>query len=237
MVEDEDAKVRRNLVAVSSVILLLAWLDVPLSAIAGRLLGEKPESATFVLPAWKVWLAGLVLLNYCLVRYLYSDEAEKGRSALAIAQQARFAELLERHIARLGRAIERRALPPGAFRDSINSFIEQVGRNRGRSDDFRTARIHAKLSRASGGPPALGLDHNLSIVLSFDRDLGANATRSVTRYSMSPRLNWWMNRRAEVEAAVLSKGAVAHAWPLGIAGVAVAVILWKLGRAILDLLI
>lgn len=69
--DDEDSKVRRNLVVASMVILLAVWLRAPLEGMAEALFRVKPTGADFV---WRVWAASGVALIYFALRYRFSPD-------------------------------------------------------------------------------------------------------------------------------------------------------------------
>lgn len=69
MIDDEDGKVRRNLVVFSALVCAVTFLGVqPLELIQDLL---KIKEASKVVSPWKVWLIGLLLLTYLWVRYHY----------------------------------------------------------------------------------------------------------------------------------------------------------------------
>jgi hypothetical protein len=73
---DEDGKVRRNLVAFSAAVVLLAWLQIPLASVAEKLLGTSHHS----LNPLRAWTAGAVVLFYLAVRFHFSGG---GKAAFA----------------------------------------------------------------------------------------------------------------------------------------------------------
>lgn len=76
--DDDDQKIRRNLVAFSSAVLLLAWLDIPFSALLGKLIDVKVSQPSDS----RLWIAGLVVLTYLGIRYSFSAEGRKYRDEL-----------------------------------------------------------------------------------------------------------------------------------------------------------
>lgn len=76
--EDEDEKIRRNLVALSAVILISTWLEIPLSAVAAKFV----DNSTHVIEAYKLWAVGFALLIYMGLRYLFSSEGTRYKSAI-----------------------------------------------------------------------------------------------------------------------------------------------------------
>lgn len=97
---DEDGKIRRNLVMVSSAILLSAWLDIPFSALIGKLVDAKyaaPET-------FRVWIVGFVVLIYLGIRYTFSEEGAHYRSAISDEVQRK---VVDRAIAMAQRQADR----------------------------------------------------------------------------------------------------------------------------------
>lgn len=77
---DEDDKIRRNLVVVSSVILVSSFLKLPVSALIE--LFAKSSEAFKAIPQADFWAIGLTVLVYLVARYRFSDEGEKTSSEL-----------------------------------------------------------------------------------------------------------------------------------------------------------
>ena len=82
--EDSDEKARRNLLIVSSLIVLIAWLGVPMDVIVERVLGANAakDAETWLVrraianevEAWRVWFAIGVLLLYVTMRFRFASE-------------------------------------------------------------------------------------------------------------------------------------------------------------------
>lgn len=71
MLDDVAEKARRNLLVVSSGILAVWALGIPLD---GKLVGAVDLSAV---EPWRAWLAATAVLTYVAARYYFSPEAEK----------------------------------------------------------------------------------------------------------------------------------------------------------------
>lgn len=71
MDEGDDSKIRRNLVVFSTLIVFVAWLEIPLGLIAAGLLklGAPPQISPF-----KLWLTCLLVLLYLTLRYRFTAE-------------------------------------------------------------------------------------------------------------------------------------------------------------------
>lgn len=92
--DDEDSKVRRNLVVASALVLLLVWLKLPLADVAERLLGTK-SSATLQIDAARVWSAVVVVLVYFALRFGFSEAVEKAGEKIGTASLLARASLIE----------------------------------------------------------------------------------------------------------------------------------------------
>jgi hypothetical protein len=105
MAEDEDDKTRRNVVLLSTLILLGAWLDVKPGAIVARMIGETPAAEVSLL---RVWLALGAVLFYVAWRF---QHASSTRAAMDRAQeqwqatlQFQARRLIWRHLRRYSRS-------------------------------------------------------------------------------------------------------------------------------------
>jgi hypothetical protein len=67
-IEDVEDKFRRNLVAVSAVVLLCAFLGTSMSDLAGRLMGASGAA----IPDWKLLAAAVAVMVYLGLRYWHS---------------------------------------------------------------------------------------------------------------------------------------------------------------------
>lgn len=94
MVDDEDWKVRRNLVMACSVVCLLSWLEIPEGAISERLFGY----IGFRISEHKTLWAGAVLLFYLILRFRFSDEAIKSHDSLKQEQKLRAERVIKIYV-------------------------------------------------------------------------------------------------------------------------------------------
>lgn len=76
--DDDESKIRRNLILFSSAVLILAWLGIPFSALIGKLVEARPQH----LDDSKLWATGLAVLAYLAIRYRFSPEGEKFREVM-----------------------------------------------------------------------------------------------------------------------------------------------------------
>lgn len=93
--DDEDSKIRRNLVTASAIVIVTAWLDVSVPDILERVFSLKaPAVPALEIAAWKVWSAILAVLLYFVWRYRWSDEVEKGMKSHNEAAVLRYQHLI-----------------------------------------------------------------------------------------------------------------------------------------------
>jgi hypothetical protein len=77
-VDDVEDKFRRNLVVASTTVLLCTFLDVPMSSLANKLIGDQGSN----LSPWKLLCACLALMTYLGLRYWHSDVRSQAYNSL-----------------------------------------------------------------------------------------------------------------------------------------------------------
>lgn len=122
----DDDKARRNLVMVSSGILLAAWLDLPLSDIAEKALGIKHANA---IDPGRAWLAVMAVLLYLAYRFTFSDDEQKARDALFTDWQTQRQRWQRRQLTRhLKRAAAGKADSP-LFGNTLLEYFNNADRS------------------------------------------------------------------------------------------------------------
>lgn len=89
MIDDEDQKARRNLVMFSSGVLLLAWLEIPITVVVAKLGDALPAISPV-----RAWSAALIVLFYLAFRYHFNGEGKETLNRL----QKRYAQRLQRGV-------------------------------------------------------------------------------------------------------------------------------------------
>lgn len=161
--DDDEQKIRRNLVTFSSALLLLTWLDIPFSALLAKLFEIKSSQPD----DWKLWVAGLTVLVYLGLRYSFSSEGRQYQSELTkelqeIQGQKAFAlaQLQANYFTRTG-------CEPGVFSGKLISNIEEKSEGMG-------------LQIKSSGRP--------KIKLSF-----SEYDKAPYKFTMASELEWHLN--------------------------------------------
>ena len=149
--DDEDSKVRRNLVVACTVVLLAWWLGIPFDKVSDRFLGFAPTAKTF---EWRVWFAAAVALLYFAWRFRFSDDHKEAVKAYAKDRQDRSVAMLtwwaRREIAMFVRVGDRMPMPlmGSAFKTIAHAAVKGIQRAYGDEN------MPAKLTRAFVGDAA-----------------------------------------------------------------------------------
>lgn len=77
--DDEDSKVRRNLIVVSVLMILVWWLGAPLDKVSEKFFGVAPSGPAF---EWRVWFAAMVALSYFALRFRFCDNHQEALDVL-----------------------------------------------------------------------------------------------------------------------------------------------------------
>lgn len=101
MDDEGTGKARRNLLLVSSVVVLGAWLELPLPGVVARVLGIDHGAE---INEARLWAAMLAVLAYLVYRFTYSEDAGASaatvRDSWAALCQAKAEALLRGHLSR-----------------------------------------------------------------------------------------------------------------------------------------
>ncbi|MCR6480686.1 hypothetical protein NU688_31345 [Variovorax sp. ZS18.2.2] len=92
--DDEDSKIRRNLMLAGSLVLLFAWLQIPEGALLKRIFGEVDPTVS-ISPV-RVWIAITAALVYLALRFRFSKDHEEGQKELTFNRgviETRFVKL------------------------------------------------------------------------------------------------------------------------------------------------
>lgn len=242
---DDDDKIRRNLIVTSAIIIGVAWFDVSVPDLLERLFAIKTTAATTTatattvtttavttgiqtmqVAAWKVWIAALVALSYTGWRYRWSDEVEKGWQQFDRTVTARYAVLFQRiYLRDVGAWFRVGRLPKnshpmlvGLFNQTTSeALVDRLGR-----PDY--VRLRAR-------EPASPLSEygNVEVTAGWN-ETGSpgyeNTVQDSAFIDKSRRQNLLL--RSKIFVAMNSKESMSIVWPVLIAGVAVAIAIYKL---------
>jgi hypothetical protein len=230
LVDDEDNKVRRNLVAASVLTILAAWLDIPLVKIAFKLIDADASSAQ----EWKILAAGLAAFVYMLMRFRFSTEGfayvQSVRDEYQKSLYLKSGWLVEYYSRKFIRGGSEHAIFGGglsaAMRDVRKCFAEE-------HPDEKSSQISSLKVRVS----ARGTDTwDFSIeVTSWVQVLGrASSSREFAPFKLRPPGEIF-EKLVEVWAWAhtlsFSEASVRNVFPVWMATVAICIFLWRIGLA------
>ncbi|RZL66416.1 MAG: hypothetical protein EOP81_00140 [Variovorax sp.] len=229
--DDEDGKIRRNLVAASAIVLLLAWLDLPLDQLAERLLGTNKNTTPISLEAERVWIAAIALLAYLALRFRFSTEVVKGVEAATAAWRQGLST-------RVRKAVQRRVSDAAQGRHlddelgmRIKQFLDEQVENRRtfQSDETRGYKLNFAFSDDVPLIPA-----TFVLQLRWNETWSTNPpSASGLVYSPSRLLGLKQKISSLVVAIIYSKGALEVIWPIALATAAFMTCLWNLYKAVI----
>jgi hypothetical protein len=172
---DDDDKARRNLVVFSSLVVLAAWIRLPLTAVAEKLLSAPGGWAGPAVQPWRVWVAVLAVLAYLALRFRFSTDfvrpgewRDVWRSHASVGVSRKLQSQLD--------AYKRKGTEPPAFRGLLSEMLAtQLGAKSLDADaraslsfgglqflDIKTVCIvHSSMPNSSGDRPRLELDFSL----------------------------------------------------------------------------
>ncbi|MES2247601.1 MAG: hypothetical protein V4645_09985 [Pseudomonadota bacterium] len=125
-IDDEDSKARRNLLVVSTAMILVWWLDVSADKVSARFLGLDASGPGF---EWRVWLAMTVALFYFALRFHFSKAHVAHVKSLRI-DLLRIAEIQLTKWLRLENNLRLRFVwMPTVLGDAFGLFMERAGKS------------------------------------------------------------------------------------------------------------
>ncbi|KQP20563.1 hypothetical protein [Pseudorhodoferax sp. Leaf267] len=232
--DDEDTKARRNFIAVSTVILLVWWLQLPAQSIFEKLLGLRDVSTAF---EWRVWVATSAALLYFALRFRFSGSHETSVEEMR-KEAARLRNLHFRRWMSIESFVLRKwkYTPPvikAALRDSLHFEIlfKELG----------TAKRHIKVRRAIVAYSDDGRDERAwgpgTQIAKVDLDVmkpnggGTVTTETVIRCPMPPVVRHFLNSTVACFLLTYAKASLAIFYPW-IAGIcAASVCAWRTWQA------
>ncbi len=216
---DEDDKVRRNLVVVSAVILVAGWLEIPFSAIVSKFVntGELHHDP------FRIWATGLAVLLYLAIRYSFSPEGERYRSALPIA-----VDLMCRHKAlEYAQAEVDRFTKTGAestiFEGTLTAIVNNDLKEYGAID-----RPYINLQTAQAGEDPWKFLAGKSYVTKDGRTLGVPFQGANFAVNIVGRAVWRIKVKAHVHVWTYSAGSIQLLVPVMLTLSAEAFLLFKI---------
>jgi hypothetical protein len=226
-VEDGESKIRRNLVTTSFAIILLWFLEIPLSKYASEVLKDP----TWAAPGWKVWFLLSAVLFYLALRYRFTEDHKAVTDALSDAYKNRL---------------------PGVVYDVVCRALKARGQTDTRQLGFDRSKILQEF--ADSAEPRIGTPARV-IVTAVEWQKQDSPTNGVVNAKVSAQrgdgtrcdgdlsieydLVGWKLRRSQIEAWffswVYSREAVEYLVPCMLASLAIGITSYSLTTALRQL--
>jgi hypothetical protein len=235
--DDEDSKIRRNLVTASAIVIVTAWLDVSVPDLLERIFSLK-ASPTLEISSKKVWAAVLAVLCYFGLRYRWSDEVDKAVKDHTKAVEQRYYWLIQhRYLADAGRWAAKGRYPADAHPMLANVVDTALGVD-GEGPESRPQKvtISPNMSQRFGAEIVEAHIHGAWAVPKPPLTIGGMGTTTrgvVTDVPIDAQRIGRYLRDARIYAYVYSKSSMALTWPVGLLLVAAGVALYRLVCAFL----
>lgn len=238
--DDEDSKIRRNLVVASTLVVLAWWLRLPLDKLSEKMFGVSSAPGL----EWRVWLAAIVVLLYLLHRFRFAGEAAGAFVQWRNSRSNLRQELIQRHFEKRMATYTKNGLPfhevGEPLKQRVNEILSELAARQGVEpghlivDKFILKPIqHGSLTKA-------GLNVKPSKrVGSMHCDLAVRSATSllppkafVLNYELSKQRYSWIQCKLFLRTGTYSPAATALVLPYVLAVVALALAAWKLFRAL-----
>jgi len=118
MIDDDNDKVRRNLVVASSIVIIFAWLGVSEAVLVEKLIGNQ-----LALINWKVSVLFIAILTYLSMRYRFADSTKKEYGRLLSEWNAILANNIEKRIHQLFRIFTKKRQDIDIFSPKLSDYV------------------------------------------------------------------------------------------------------------------
>lgn len=218
-IDDEDPKVRRNLVAFCALLLLFAWLQIPVSAITAKYFDKTP------IDPLRLWLAAAVTLAYLYLRYHFTGG---GGKAISLLQRLR-AEALDRLVSEL---VHRKYNDATSvqLRPDLDAILDDArvkARIQHADTDLnpRLLKVHAwrpdKEDKCEG-------EIELVFIWTTKGQSSFTTVSTAIQYALRSRTRLWTQLRAFWTSWVFSEGSLLHLAPILMSAGAAGLIAYRL---------
>lgn len=234
---DDDDKVRRNLVVASSIILLAAWLGMPLAAVAERMLGISAGSpATFSLNPNRFWSATLFVILYFFLRYRFSGEARRAVRAFRRERRLILKHKISNTVSRLVATFSR----TGKDSDVFNNQLSVIAKERAESMSRNGSPVDAGLSQ--WGSPKVAVTSvvfteqyagNSGLYFEWSVPRQSSAAGVSVAFDISGARRVWLNFASTIQALGYSRASIQYVVPVLLSVLAGIFVAWRLVAPIL----
>ena len=221
-IEDDDKKIRRNLVIASSTVLIFAWLDVPFSAVLQKLIPSTTANAD----PWKFWVIAFFVFTYLGTRYKFSPAGKEYLTSASTSirtlrhdKGVKFLQLAADRFTQTG-------VEPRYFKDQLTSLALDVSRPVGKVNaDGTWQRPKMYLSTYSHQSQ---FEFEFSMAYSWSEENGhinASSSGGNIRATIDGLPGFYVNQLAVWHHIIHSESSINHLVPV-VLGLAALVSLW-----------
>lgn len=220
--DDDDDKVRRNLVVASALILVWSFLGIPHTVLL-----EKIGGGNAVIDPSRLWAVGLALLIYLLARFRFQPAFGHLREGLASATYNLMVTATHRGFDRLVARFNATWVPNAAFtRREIDLLEESIAEMRANHPMLLNERPHINWGLAT--EPG---DKEQSYVLVLNWPNKARFEGITTQFELNGIDRMRARSRAFLHVVLYSPVGLSTCVPIVLAGLAGLTLLWRIAAA------
>lgn len=232
--DDDDSKVRRNLAVTAGLVILAAWLEVPLDQLLEKISGlhsDKTVGGSGISPL-RIWCAVLAILTYLALRYRFAQEGRRFARAFrrerVLLMQRYVKGCVERALLRYSRKEKDSPVFYGELRTFVNKATKDM-----------EAGLHGELLprpivTASSIQLQSTYGGNAGLTFVWQRATSqAASTGAVIGFEVVGGARWLVVCRATIEALIYSRTSTQHVFPVALWLAAIGISLLKITASLL----
>lgn len=228
MDESDDSKIRRNLVVFSALIILLAWLRIPVGEIAAGLLKLDKLSQPIQISQFRLWVACFAVLLYLSLRYRFTKEWKEIGNTYRSNVRDKTRKLIDKRTVKSMARFTKTKQKDGGFKGQLFTFYNATVAAKKQKYGDQIGEPEVLIGLTGSGYTMNG--GKVKIILRWDAKLvgGMAEDSSELVYTFDWFEHKWMTFYANAYTFVYSPSAVQYIIPSVLAVVAFAVVLIKL---------
>jgi len=239
-VDDDDSKVRRNVVVASALVCLVTWLKLPVAALASRFLTQAGTAATPgtglpALDSQRIWLAVLIALVYLGMRYRFSADGKSGWQALAVdwanALESLSRAMLKRAAWRHTRFGWESRLFKDSLRDITRRWNTEAQEHQGEPKVTDVMRPRLVIQAFTFDREKYGGRASIAPSWDFDDAPSRKHTGGLYEVEFTGWRKQWLRLVAGLRLVLYSSASIQHLAPFALLLVAIGISAWKVVSA------
>lgn len=211
MPDDEDSKIRRNLIVFCTLIIVTNWLRLPISDLVQILINTK--NATGIrLSDVRVWVLLLVIHLYLGLRYKWSSDREKGLSSTREQAWTNYWRLMSKLYFKEMPQSTKGAVYPASFSSTLKSALEKPDSLIAADDSVEKLALRATI-RWTGLLPTDRYGLVMSLKGEYSDKSGLPASVNVP-VSINQPIAFVLKTYCRIRAHIWSSGSLLYAFPI-----------------------